>query len=113
MFLKAGSVVDKANMRAKPQADWLKEKQWKNIIALSNHRFKNDGVPFFQSLPDSIENGNGLEKWRKWAYENTDPENFPVPDFEDRIKNENEIGPFLKFCLIRCIREDRTVTACN
>ena len=109
LFLKAGNTVDKSSMKAKPQCDWLKEKQWKNIIALSQHKFLNDGVPFFKTLPDAIQ--NNLDVWKKWSYEKTDPENLPVPDYEDRIKNENDIGEFLRFTLIRCIREDRTITA--
>lgn len=32
-----------------------------------------------------------------------------MPEFEDRIKSEKEIGEFLRLVLIRCLREDRTI----
>jgi dynein heavy chain len=50
--------------------------------------------------------------WRKWIDEN-DPENFPVPDYEEKISGDVNIGHFIHLCLIRAMREDRTVLASN
>ena len=109
LFLKAGDALDKTNHRPKPSPDWITARMWNNVLALSNHCFSKDNVPFFKNLPDSMI--NNLDMWKKWAYEKTDSENFPVPEFEERIINEQEIGPFLRFCFIRCLKEERTVTA--
>ena len=111
LFLKAGAAVDKSTMKPKPSAEWISDKTWMNIIAISNHKFSNESMPFFKNLPDSIT--SSMDVWKKWAYEKTDPEVFPVPEFEDRFKTENEIGEFLRLVLVRSIREDRTITACS
>ena len=39
-----------------------------------------------------------------------DPENYIVPEYEERIQNDPIIGMFLKLCLIRAFREDRVIT---
>jgi hypothetical protein len=36
-----------------------------------------------------------------------------IPDYEDKITTDQNIGMFLHLCLIRSVREDRTVLACN
>lgn len=111
IFLKGGAALDKSDYKPKPNADWLVEKMWINILALSLHSFTNEGINFFKNLPDQI--SNNIEVWKKWAYEKTDPENHPIPEYEERIKNDQEIGSFLRLLLIRCFREDRTLTACD
>ncbi len=111
MLLKAGNSLDKADMKKKPSPDWVSKKMWDNITALSLHYFANDNIAFFKNLPDHFQ--NNLDLWKKWTNEKNDPENHPIPEYEERIQNEQEIGPYLRFCLIRCIREDRTITACS
>jgi len=44
--------------------------------------------------------------WKLWVEKN-DPENYPVPDFAEKISSEKEIGPLVLMCLVRSIREDR------
>lgn len=39
-----------------------------------------------------------------------DSENYPIPEYEERIQNDPILGMFLKLCLIRAIREDRVIT---
>lgn len=78
LFLKAGDALDKADYIPKPNADWINEKMWNNLIALSLHKFKNDNQPFFRSICEYV--SNNTELWKKWAYEKTDPENFPIPE---------------------------------
>ena len=85
-------------------------KTWLNIVALSKHKFGNDHSFFYKELPERI---GRLEKdWRKFFDEN-EPENAIIPDYEDKILADQNIGHFLHLCLIRSVREDRTVLACN
>ena len=109
LFLKAGAALDKSHYKPKPSPDWISPRMWNHVLALSNHCFSNENVPFFKSLPESI--ANNLDIWKKWVYEKTDSENYPIPEFEERISNEQEISDFLRFVFIRCVKEDRTVTS--
>lgn len=52
IFLKGGAALDKSDYRPKPNADWLTEKMWINILALSLHSFTNEGINFYKNLPD-------------------------------------------------------------
>ena len=72
------------------------------------HKFNRDNVEFFMNLPKLIK--QSPEVWKKWAYERSDPEKCLIPEYDDKIKNEPEIGSFLKLCLIRSLREDRALT---
>jgi hypothetical protein len=49
---------------------------------LSKHKFANEHTFFFKELPDRI--ARNETTWRKWIDEN-DPENIPVPDYEEKI----------------------------
>lgn len=40
-----------------------------------------------------------------------DLENIPIPIYEEQISKDQKIGHFLRLCLIRSFREDRTVFA--
>ena len=111
LLLKAGNSLDKSEMRSKPAPDWITVKMWNNITVLSLHCFGGENIPFFKSLPEQLV--NNLEEWKKWAYEKPDPENHPIPDYEEKFNNDHELGQFIRFCLIRCVREDRTITACS
>lgn len=104
VFLKAGGGIDDRNKKY----NWMDQKVWLNIVALSRHKFGNDHSFFYKELPERI---GRLEKdWRKFFDEN-EPENAVVPDFEDKIQADANIGHFLHLCLIRSVREDRTVLA--
>lgn len=107
MFLKSGAALDIRTERAKP-FPYLADKVWLNILALSKHHFGNDPLAFFRELPDSITRNEA--QWKQWIEKN-DPENFPIPDFAERINAEKEIGPFISLCLVRSLREDRTLIA--
>jgi len=52
------------------------------------------------------------KEWRRF-FEESEPERETVPDFEEKIRADQNIGHFLHLCLIRSIREDRTVLASN
>mmetsp|Transcript_8591 Transcript_8591/g.9745 ORF Transcript_8591/g.9745 Transcript_8591/m.9745 type:complete len:2884 (-) Transcript_8591:1352-10003(-) len=103
-FLKAGAGA--SDERAK-QFSWMDTKTWSNLKALSSHRFaKNNNIPF-KDLPDRINRNEGA--WQSWIEEN-EPENSPIPDLADKI-SADPISHFLQLCLIRCVREDRTMLA--
>ena len=81
---------------------------WLNIKALSKHKFGNDPTFFFKELPDRISRNEPI--WREWIDKN-EPEVEDIPDYAERIKAEQHIGPFIHLCLIRAFREDRTMLA--
>ena len=111
LFLKAGAALDIKAEKSKPPLPWLSDKQWLNILAISRHNFAYEsGVAFFKDLPDSISRNEAA--WTAWVNKN-DPENFPIPDFAERINTEKEIGTFICLCLVRSLREDRTLVCSN
>jgi len=105
-FLKAGAGIDDRNKKY----NWMDQKVWLNIVALSKHKFGNDHLYFFKDLPEKI--GRLEKEWKKFLDEN-EPENTDIPDLQDRITADKDLGNFFHMCLIRSVREDRTVLACN
>lgn len=106
IFLKAGAGIDDRNK----QFNWMDQKTWLNLKALSKHKFANEHTFFFKELPDRI--ARNEQTWIKWIDEN-EPENIPVPDYEEKINADQNIGHFIHLCLIRSLREDRSVLASN
>jgi dynein heavy chain, axonemal len=107
LLLKAGGGIDDRN---NPFASWMQQKQWLNLKALSKHKFNNDHAMFFKELPERINRNEQI--WKKWIDEN-EPEIIPIPDYEEKIQSDQNIGHFIHLCLVRSLREDRTVLACN
>lgn len=83
---------------------------WLNLLALSRHHFCGDNIAFFRQLPETMSSNEQI--WRQFTEKN-EPENYPVPDYDERIQNEKEIGSFINLCLIRCLRVDRSLVACQ
>lgn len=105
VLLKAGAGIDD---RTKP-FNWMDQKTWLNLKALSKHRFGKDPTFFFKELPDRIIRNEST--WRRWMDEN-EPENVPVPDYVDKFSSDqNQVGHFIHLCLIRALREDRAMLA--
>ena len=109
MFLKMGASLDAKGERQKPFS-FIGDKAWLNIIALSRHHFGSDSLAFFRELPDSMQRNETT--WKVWVEKN-DPEKVTIPDFAERIGTEKDLGPLLTLCLVRAIREDRTLVATN
>mmetsp|Transcript_3612 Transcript_3612/g.4815 ORF Transcript_3612/g.4815 Transcript_3612/m.4815 type:complete len:1018 (+) Transcript_3612:3935-6988(+) len=103
MLLKSGSGIDDRNKKF----NWMDQKMWLNIMALSKHKFNNEPSGFFKDIVDKIQRYE--KEWKKYLDENS-PENVPVPEYEDKM-NAESIGHFLHLCLIRSVREDRAVLA--
>jgi len=105
LFLKAGAGIDD---RTRP-FNWMEQKVWLNLKALSKHRFANDMGMFFKELPDRISRNEAL--WKSWMLDSNEPENISIPDYEEKISSDPNIGHFYHLCLVRAAREDRTVLA--
>jgi len=108
VFLKAGSALDAKVERANPFR-WLSDKVWLNILALSRHPFGVDQMLFYREIVDLMQRNEA--NWRKWFDEN-EPEGVPVPDYEERIAMERNLGPFMRLVIVRFMREDRTGISC-
>jgi len=108
-FLKAGSALDAKAERSNPFR-WMVDKIWLNLIALSRTLFGPNSIPFFKDVVDIISRND--QAWRRF-YDENEPEDCAVPDYEERLLQEKDLGSFLRLCLVRCIREDRTCIAAN
>lgn len=108
-FLKAGDSLDLKSERQKPFS-FIINKIWLNLLALSRHHFCGDNIAFFRQLPECMSSNE--QQWRQFVEKN-EPENYPIPDYDERIQNEKDLGSFLSLCLIRSIRVDRSLVACQ
>lgn len=106
MFLKAGAGIDDRNKIFL----WMSDKTWLNLKALSKHKFNTDHTCFFKELPDRIQRNDTV--WRSWIEEN-EPESVTIPDYQEKIQADPNIGSFIHLCLVRSMREDRTMLAAN
>jgi dynein heavy chain len=50
MFLKAGAGIDDRNKKI----NWMDQKTWLNVVALSKHKFASDHQAFFKDFPDKL-----------------------------------------------------------
>eukprot|EP00397_Hematodinium_sp_SG-2012_P000031 GEMP01000031.1.p1 GENE.GEMP01000031.1~~GEMP01000031.1.p1 ORF type:complete len:4639 (+),score=1050.01 GEMP01000031.1:391-14307(+) len=107
VFLKAGSALDIKAERPCPFR-WLSDKLWLNILQLSRHPFGSEQLLFFREIVDFWQRNEA--NWKKWFDEN-EPESCPVPDYEERIVMERNVGNFIRMVLVRSVREDRTTIA--
>ncbi|CAJ1379392.1 unnamed protein product [Effrenium voratum] len=109
LFLKAGGSLDKNTEKPCPYSKWINEKVWLNIIQLTRHGFGREQVPLFRDLTELL--GRNDIGWRRWLDEG-EPENCPIPEYEDRIVMQRTLGPFIRLVLVRSLREDRVGIAC-
>ncbi|OXB70937.1 UNVERIFIED_CONTAM: hypothetical protein H355_004498 [Colinus virginianus] len=89
---------------------WLGQdsKTWLNVLQLSRHSFGKEKLQFFCELPEAL--GKNELQWKRWLEDN-EPEKQSIPDFEERLRMQKPLGPFIRLCLLRGLREDRTVVA--
>jgi len=109
VFLKAGSALDVKAERPNP-FKWMSDKIWLNFLQLSRHPFGADQMLFYREIIDQVTRNEAA--WKKWFDEN-EPESCPVPDYEDRLAMDRTLGPFLRLCIVRFMREDRTGVSCS
>jgi dynein heavy chain len=97
LFLRGGAALDIATARRKP-FNWLPNDVWLNIIELSQSN------KFFQNLPNDMSANEAM--WRRW-YEDNEPENIGIPDYESKIGEVPHVGAFYKLLVVRALRMDR------
>ena len=106
MLLKAGAGIDDRNKKF----NWMEQKIWLNVLTLSRHKFGDQSIAFFKDFPDKMTRNE--KQWKDFFLVSNEPEDKEVTktDYDEKIEND-EMGDFLHFCMIRCCREDRTVLA--
>jgi dynein heavy chain len=107
IYLKGGGDLDSKSEKQPPS--YLESAQWMNAIKLSRHKFGRETHCFFAELPDTLQRHD--KEWQEWLNRN-DPEVSAVPcEFQEKIDNNKDIGIFMKLCLVRALRTDRTKIA--
>ena len=99
VFLRGGAALD-INSVGKKKPVWLSNESWLNAVQLADHS------AFFRSLPDSLVRNEAM--WRRW-YEDNEPEQQPIPDFDMAMSENVDVGPWLRLLLVRSMRMDRTL----
>ena len=97
LFLRGGAALDINSVRRKP-FNWISNEAWLNVVELSQ------SLKFFSDLPNEMSSNEAM--WRRW-YEDNEPESIGIPDYESRISDAKDIGPFYKLLLVRSLRMDR------
>ena len=103
LFLRGGAALDIASVRRRPFG-WLANDAWLNVVELSQSQ------KFFANLPNEMSQNEAM--WRRW-YEDNEPEQIAIPDYDIRLQEQPEIGPFLKLLLVRSLRMDRCILTCK
>eukprot|EP00985_Skeletonema_marinoi_P019833 scaffold11509_cov105-Skeletonema_marinoi.AAC.1 len=103
LLLRGGAALDINSVQKKP-FQWMSDEVWLNIVQLceSNQFYSN-------LIKDIVANES---EWRNW-FEDNQPEQVPIPDYEQRLTDESDIGPFLRLLLVRCLRLDRSILMCK
>merc|ERR1712167_274984 len=99
LFLRGGAALDINTAKRKPFG-WMTNDSWLNIPALA------DALKFFANMPSDMAANESI--WRKW-YEDSEPEQLAIPDYETRISENVEIGPLLRLLVVRMLRMDRCI----
>merc|ERR1711871_1114556 len=97
LFLRGGAALDIDSVRRKP-FNWLSNEVWLNVIELSQSN------KFFQNLPNDMSANEAM--WRRW-YEDNEPENIGIPDYETKLQDVQHVGAFYKLLMVRMLRMDR------
>ena len=99
LFIRGGAALDMNSVAAKP-FPWMADAAWLNLVVMIQQ------VPAYKTLVSDIQAAEAV--WKKWYDDNT-PEKLPVPGFEQQLKANIELGPFLRLLLVRSLRMDRTM----
>ena len=103
LFLRGGAALDINTVRKKP-FPWMSNDVWLNVVELSQRN------KFFSYLIEDIIANDAM--WKRW-YEDNEPERMAIPDYEQKFREQSDIGPFLKLLLVRCLRVDRSILSCK
>jgi dynein heavy chain len=99
LLLRGGASLDMSTAKRKP-FNWLSNEAWLNVCALSQ------GRSFFANLKEEM-SANEVG-WRNW-FEDNEPEARAIPDYESKLAETADIGPFFKLLLVRSLRMDRAI----
>jgi dynein heavy chain len=103
LFLRGGAALDINSVRRKP-FQWMSNEVWLNVVQLcESSKF------YFNLIDDMVANEI---MWKRW-YEDNTPEKVAIPDYEQKLLDQPDIGPFLKLLLVRCLRVDRSILMCK
>lgn len=103
LFLRGGAALDIDSVRRKP-FNWISNEAWLNVVELSQSQ------KFYANLPTDMAANEAM--WRRW-YEDNEPENMNIPDYEQRLVESVGIGPFLRLLIVRTLRMDRCMLMCK
>lgn len=103
LFLRGGAALDIESVRRKP-FNWISNEAWLNVVELSQSQ------KFFANLPTDMSANEGM--WKRW-YEDNEPEQMNIPDYEQKIAEVPIIGPFYRLLLVRALRVDRCMLMCR
>ena len=103
LFLRGGAALslDSPGVRRKPFV-WLSDEAWLNISELSNKH------TFFRTMQEDLMRNES--QWNAW-YEHNTPEKAQVPDYEVRLVEDDDLGPWYRLMIVRTFRNDRTQLA--
>lgn len=104
LLLKSGATITGETAKY----NWMELKTQNNLKALSMHRFEGENQPFFKEIFERINRSD--KEWRAFI-EKQEPESCDVPEYEDKLRANTQMGHFIRLCLIRALREDRTLLA--
>ncbi len=102
LFMRGGAALDINGVQRKP-FQWMSNEVWLNVVQLPNVS------KFYSNLVDDMVSNKTM--WKKWYKENQ-PEEVPMPDYNQRLKDQNDIGLFLKLLLVRSLHVDRSILMC-
>ncbi|CAL6017562.1 Outer-arm_dynein gamma [Hexamita inflata] len=104
IFVRAGAALDSVSKPKPTSYGQMSDSTWYNICALS-------AIPTFTQLPNQIAEDEA--QWKPF-YDHDSPESLAIPQYDilnnKETKKENR---FKRLLLIRCLREDRAMLACN
>ena len=103
LLLRGGAALD-INSVQKKLFQWMSDEVWLNIVQLCQSN------QFYCNLIKDITSNE--TEWKSW-FEDNQPEQVPIPDYEQRLTDESDIGPFLRLLLVRCLRLDRSILMCK
>tara|TARA_B100000795_G_C22806619_1_gene445355 strand:- start:150 stop:14669 length:14520 start_codon:yes stop_codon:yes gene_type:complete len=103
LFLRGGAALsmDSPGVRKKPFT-WLSDEAWLNVSELSNKH------SFFRTMQEDLMRNEN--QWWPW-YEHNTPEKAQIPDYEVRLTEDDDLGPWYRLMLVRTFRNDRTQLA--
>mmetsp|Transcript_7015 Transcript_7015/g.26224 ORF Transcript_7015/g.26224 Transcript_7015/m.26224 type:complete len:4128 (-) Transcript_7015:64-12447(-) len=94
-FFLTGTTPENPESMAKPDASWMTEKMWKEVLFLST-------IDAFKELPSKI--SNNVAEWHAY-FDTTNVHQVPIPEYGDMIDS------LQKLLVMRALRPDKVTDA--